>query len=66
MEQFGTHKYCKKCGSDSADIEYIPPSFFEKINGDREVTEQEYMKITCRVCGYSFKERPLDYKEENK
>lgn len=56
MKKFDLYSHCIKCGEGKGDksihhIEYYIPD---------EFGGQEYLKRTCRRCGYTWKERCVD------
>lgn len=52
MEKYSSYRDCPKCGMIHPKDEFVPEIAEQKV--------EEHILRTCRNCGYSWKESPID------
>ena len=57
MPKYAQENPCPKCGECGAEVEYYSE---HKYAGWETYDRYGYMKRHCRLCGYWWKEEPLD------
>ena len=57
MKKYDPNGVCPKCGDDHLKVTHVAHGKGKELD--------DYLQLTCQGCGYTWKEAPLDRKEED-
>lgn len=58
-------KNCIKCGHSGQTIEYVPPEYIYICHKPKEKIREEYISLTCKVCGFKDKNQVLSKEKKD-
>lgn len=64
MNKFDAKAKCPKCGNEIVGVRFLVKGEYRTV-GDTIGATMDLLARSCRRCGYSWDELPLDGKKEN-